>query len=280
MRKTDYGCALDRCLLKGRIHTYHNLRKYLYKYIIIYLITYIRIYRYRETRKYLNNLYLPVGTFCMIITVTSLKGGSGKTTVTQNLAVAFAHAGYKVAIADVDQNQNSLLWSSLRPDHLPNVFVSGYPVGKGLMKNAQELNEQYDIILIDGTPTLDSVTSTILQLANLVLIPIISSGFYDVMTAETFIERLSEIQDVRGTKIPAFFVLNQYDKRSKLSHSDTIKALTSFGVEALKSPLRDLQAFKSHAPARGLGVLEYSDRRAKEDIIALSSEIIDLFDTL
>ena len=38
----------------------------------------------------------------MIISVTSLKGGVGKSTITQNLAVCFAQSGYRVCIADAE----------------------------------------------------------------------------------------------------------------------------------------------------------------------------------
>ena len=63
----------------------------------------------------------------MIISVTSLKGGVGKSTITQNLAVCFAHSGYKVCIADADTNQSALRWSSLRDADLPPVPAFGTP---------------------------------------------------------------------------------------------------------------------------------------------------------
>ena len=44
----------------------------------------------------------------MKIGITNLKGGVGKTTLSINLAVCFAHMGYKVCIVDTDTNQNSM----------------------------------------------------------------------------------------------------------------------------------------------------------------------------
>jgi len=38
----------------------------------------------------------------MIISISSLKGGVGKSTIAQNLAVCFAHQGYTVCIADAE----------------------------------------------------------------------------------------------------------------------------------------------------------------------------------
>ena len=61
----------------------------------------------------------------MIISITSLKGGVGKSTITQNLAVCFAHMGYNTCIVDADTNQSSLKWAGLRPENLPLIFVSG-----------------------------------------------------------------------------------------------------------------------------------------------------------
>ena len=102
----------------------------------------------------------------MIISVTSLKGGVGKSTITQNLAVCFAQSGYKVCIADADTNQSALRWSSLRDAELPAVPAFGTPE-KTLSSNIKQLNSDYEIVLIDGTPSLDRVTSRIILLADI-----------------------------------------------------------------------------------------------------------------
>ncbi|MDR6194959.1 AAA family ATPase [Siphonobacter sp. SORGH_AS_0500] len=112
----------------------------------------------------------------MIISVTSLKGGVGKSTLSQNLAVCFAHAGYKVCIIDVDTNQSTIRWSGLRSEDNPAIPVFGQPDGIELSKNVKILARDYEVIVIDGTPSLNKVTSKIILLADVLLIPILPSG--------------------------------------------------------------------------------------------------------
>jgi chromosome partitioning protein len=71
----------------------------------------------------------------MIISVTSLKGGVGKSTVAQNLAVNFAHMKYKVLLIDTDANGSSVRRSGLRTAGLPAVQVIGLPDAEALKKN-------------------------------------------------------------------------------------------------------------------------------------------------
>jgi len=46
----------------------------------------------------------------MIITIISFKGGVGKSTISQNLAVAMAHKGKDVCILDADPNESTTAW--------------------------------------------------------------------------------------------------------------------------------------------------------------------------
>ena len=85
----------------------------------------------------------------MILSVTSLKGGVGKSTIAQNLAVCLAHNGYKVCIADADSNQSSLRWSSLRNEELVRIPAFGVPE-KTLGANVKQLAADYEIVIIDG----------------------------------------------------------------------------------------------------------------------------------
>ena len=49
-----------------------------------------------------------------IIAFANQKGGSGKTTVSANLAVLWANSGYKVAVIDADAQQSLSYWFDAR----------------------------------------------------------------------------------------------------------------------------------------------------------------------
>ena len=152
----------------------------------------------------------------MIISVTSLKGGVGKSTIAQNLAVCMAHNGYKVCIADADTNQSSLRWSSLRSGELPIIPAFGTPE-KTLSANIKQLALDYEIVIIDGTPTLDKITSKIILLADMLLVPILPSGL-DIWATEQFLERYEDAKIEKEKDIPAYMILNQYQSNKYYSY--------------------------------------------------------------
>lgn len=210
----------------------------------------------------------------MIISVTSLKGGVGKSTIAQNIAVCMAHTGYKVCIVDADTNQSSLRWSSYRDETLPGVAVFGIPDGKMLSSNVKHLNDDYEIVIIDGTPSLSKVTSKILLLGDLIIVPILPSGL-DIWATEQFIERYEDAKEQKEKDIPAYFILNQYSKKINLN-KEVKEVLEDLDIKTLKSSLKSRVAYKQ-AVIEGMGVYEYKDAKAKEEVVELTNEIISIF---
>lgn len=49
-----------------------------------------------------------------VIAVAQRKGGAGKSTIAANLATAFAEAGDRVALLDVDPQRSLARWDELR----------------------------------------------------------------------------------------------------------------------------------------------------------------------
>ena len=56
-----------------------------------------------------------------VIVVANPKGGVGKSTLSTNLAGAFAANGEWVALADLDKQQSAHAWLDLRPQGLPAI---------------------------------------------------------------------------------------------------------------------------------------------------------------
>jgi chromosome partitioning protein len=205
----------------------------------------------------------------MIISVTSLKGGVGKSTITQNLAVCFAHSGYKVCIADADANQSALRWSSLRDEKLPKVPAFGTPE-KTISSNIKQLSDDYEIVLIDGTPSLDRMTSKIILLADLLIIPILPSGL-DIWATEHFLERFNDAESQKEKDIPAYFLLNQFQANLNLN-KEVKDVLVETGIPVFENALRSRVAYRE-AVVKGMGVFEYKDDKAKTEFIELYNEI-------
>jgi chromosome partitioning protein len=56
-----------------------------------------------------------------VIVVANPKGGVGKSTLSTNVAGYLAHAGQAVMLGDVDRQQSTRTWLSLRPEGIPRI---------------------------------------------------------------------------------------------------------------------------------------------------------------
>ena len=207
----------------------------------------------------------------MKIGITNLKGGVGKSTITQNLAVCFAHQGYKTVIVDTDTNQNSLAWFGARDKDLPNINVVGVAESEALTKSIENLDQDYDIVLIDGTPNLSKMATRIILTSDVLIIPI-RPGAQDYRTMQEFINRFNEAKDFRPN-IPAYFVLNEFTKSKKVHEGMLEMIESSFDIPVLQNKINSRVAY-TEVSIIGKGVFEYSDLKAKEEIRNLTKEVL------
>ncbi len=207
----------------------------------------------------------------MRIGITNLKGGVGKSTITQNLAVCLAHMGYRVVIVDTDTNQNSLSWYGAREKDLPDLTVVGVTDSQALSKTIDNLHKDYDIVLIDGTPNLSQMVTRIILSSDLLLIPI-RPGAQDFRTMEEFITRYNEAKEFRG-EIPAFFLLNEFSPQKKVHEGISGMIESSFDIELLQTKVNSRVAY-TEASISGKGVYEYSDAKAKNEMVRLTKEVL------
>lgn len=207
----------------------------------------------------------------MVIGVTNLKGGVGKTTVSQNLAVSFAHEGYSVCIVDTDINQNSMQWYEKRTGDYPQVRVFSV-TDKALTKSVKAFADEYDVVLIDGTPSLSEIASRIILASDILVIPLLPSA-HDLRTLEIFFQRYEQAKEFR-TDIPAYFFLNQYEERETL-HKDVLSVLEDFDTEILPVKWKRRAVYQQVA-VDGRGVIESDNNKAKEEVRALTQALLKI----
>lgn len=213
----------------------------------------------------------------MVISVSNLKGGVGKTTIAVNLAVAFAHKGKKVCIIDTDKEQLSAVkWSSQRDDDKPTVSV--ITVGEKLVREVQTHAQNFDIVILDGSPQLGELANNTLVVSDLVLVPVANSVL-EFWSMDNFAERFKQTQQLKegiGGKIGGFVVLNRYTEKQNLSKEmkEALKQFPEF--EVLETTIADRVAYKQ-AMMEGLGVVEYRDAKAKKEIEDLANEVEKFF---
>jgi len=210
----------------------------------------------------------------MKIGITNLKGGVGKTTLSINLAVCFAHMGYKVCVVDTDTNQNSLQWYGARDEGLPHVLVVGTTDPKALTKAVDSLNGHHDIIIMDGTPNLSSEMNTrVMMTADLLLIPV-RPGANDFRAMEAFVARLDQVRELRP-EVAAYFVINEFDER-KTAHKTVKSALAgTFDLPILETLIKSRTVY-GEATLMGNGAYEHDDDKAKAEMVALTNEVLEL----
>jgi chromosome partitioning protein len=207
----------------------------------------------------------------MKIGITNLKGGVGKTTLSINLAVCFAHMGYKICIVDTDANQNSLQWLGVRDENLPDILVAGSTDPKAINKVADNLHTQHDIVILDGTPNLSEMTTRIMMASDLLIIPT-RPGAHDFRAMNDFIERYNQVKAVKED-IPAYFLINEYNERINIHRTIKDSLKEHYQLPILKTVIKSRTAY-GEANMLGMGAYEYTDRHAKLEMVQLTKEVL------
>ena len=133
-----------------------------------------------------------------VVTLASRKGGSGKSTLTAQLA-AQAHAlGKRVLIIDSDPQGSLKLWHSRRAHGGIKLVTPERGLERAL---AFAMVEGTDIVFIDTAPTTWVVVQEAIKLATLVLIPV-RAGFFDLDAVQ------ETVKTARERKRPYVVVIN------------------------------------------------------------------------
>ena len=124
------------------------------------------------------------------ILIANPKGGSGKTTLSTNIAGYLASRGQRVAMLDLDRQKSATQWLAARPADLPAIGLL-HATGK----------DGADWLVIDSPAGLHGKNlEHALKLVHMVVVPIAPSLF-DIQASREFLEQLSQEKAVRKGKI-------------------------------------------------------------------------------
>lgn len=210
----------------------------------------------------------------MIIAVTNLKGGVGKSTLSRNLAVYFAKQGEKTCIVDTDIEQRTTCdWRNRRAENTkPDVDVFPMSSVDGLVQDLKTHQQNgYRVIILDGVPQLEAVTTKMILLSNFLVIPITPS-IDDLKSFERFLRRYEDAKIIKPD-IPAFLVLNRFSRTTESEEmKDAISLFEKFGITPLDYVISERVAHKKSSKY-GSTVLEWDDPKAQKEVKLFCKEI-------
>lgn len=140
------------------------------------------------------------------ILIANPKGGSGKTTLSTNIAGYLALHGHRVAILDLDRQKSAAQWLANRPRNL---------FGIELMQADVEKNTPVDWLVIDSPAGLHGKNlEHALRLVHKVIVPIAPSAF-DIQASRDFLQVLHHEKTVRKGNIFVGVVGMRMDPRTR-----------------------------------------------------------------
>lgn len=206
----------------------------------------------------------------IIVSVLNQKGGSGKTTISSNLAHAIALDGLKVLLVDSDPQGSLRDWNEANGGEL--IPVVGLD-RETLPKDLKAISDGYDFVIIDGAPQIAKMSVAAVKAANLVLIPVQPSP-YDIWACADLVDIITARQEVTDGLPIAYFLISRAIKNTKLGN-EIKSALVDYELPVMKTYTTQKVAYPTTA-AEGKTVFNEPASSAAKEITAIKTEIMEI----
>ncbi|HBS98811.1 ParA family partition ATPase [Salipiger marinus] len=202
-----------------------------------------------------------------VITVAQQKGGSGKTTVSANLAIGFRLAGKSVALVDIDPQGSLGRWFMTRLERDPDA-VSGLDFATssawGVTYECRKLAETHDFVIVDTPPKADSDLRPALRAADLVVVPV-SMSHLDIWATEGVLDL------ARRENKEVLVVLNRTRPGTRLA-AEVAEAVKGMEARIAQAHLANRVGY-AEAFGQGRSAAEGRKSPARDEIAALTAEV-------
>lgn len=187
--------------------------------------------------------------------VINPKGGSGKTTVSINLASYFAANGVPTTVMDFDPQGSSMNWVALRSPHAPKIHAANAARAKGtrLRSMAMYVPPETEQLIIDAPAGASGVVlQEMLERAHSIIVPVPPSAI-DIHATANFVKNVLHTAKMHSRNIPLAIVANKV-RRSMPRYQPMDWFLETLGLKLL-ARLVDSDVFVKAAEA-GDGIFE------------------------
>jgi len=213
----------------------------------------------------------------VVISISNLKGGVGKTTISINLA-GFLSKSFKVFLVDSDPQGSISGWLQRRNKNDPNKLkhqnleVAENPYSFEDLKILRQKTKNYDYIIIDCPPEDDKIMRTALSISHYTIIPVKPSPF-DIYSSEKTILTKKEGLKTKAIDVKPFFLISLL-KVGTLLARDIRGILKVFNIPIFKTEIADRIAL-TEAGIYGKTIFEYlPSHQSVEEFTKLGKEVL------
>ena len=139
------------------------------------------------------------------ILVANQKGGCGKTLTAISLASALAQKGYRVALADADNQKSSMHWLKQRPQTAAPIASLDWRHEKSI----GDAPKNIEYLIIDAPGALSGEhAEQLVSEAHAIITPL-QPSFFDIDSTRRFLKHLQDIKRIRKGKVQILLLANR-----------------------------------------------------------------------
>jgi len=152
-----------------------------------------------------------------VITLLCQKGGSGKSTLSVHLAVAFHREGQNVLVLDLDGQASATEWHDAREEKLPH--VESIQPSRLEVATAHARKIGTDILILDTAPHSETTALDAARMSDLILVPC-QPSIVDIRAMKKTVNLLRLVQ------APAFAIINGIFHNSKSTATEAERTIS------------------------------------------------------